>query len=57
MPKTNAAYWKNKIARNAARDKLNVRELTKLGWQVGIIWECILKDPDFARRFLSSFLG
>lgn len=57
MPKTNAPYWKNKIARNAARDKLHIVALRKQGWQVAVIWECKLKDPGFARRFLSTFLG
>jgi DNA mismatch endonuclease (patch repair protein) len=57
LPKANAEYWNKKITRNAARDKLHVAALRKEGWRVGVIWECQLKDPGYARRFLSKFLG
>ncbi|NOX81845.1 MAG: DNA mismatch endonuclease Vsr [Alphaproteobacteria bacterium] len=41
-PKTNTAYWTNKIARNKARDKKNAAALRKLGWRVITLWECKL---------------
>jgi len=38
-PRSNAAYWEAKIARNRARDQ-NVNEaLTKAGWEVLRVWE------------------
>jgi DNA mismatch endonuclease (patch repair protein) len=48
QPKQNADYWKEKIARNKARDKKNAAALEKLGWRVITVWECELKtlDPD-----------
>ncbi|MAW80049.1 MAG: very short patch repair endonuclease [Parvularcula sp.] len=46
QPKQNADYWKEKIARNKARDKKNAKELEKLGWRVITVWECELKDLD-----------
>lgn len=45
MPKTRRAYWKPKLARNAARGKKVSRELRALGWKVFVVWECQTKDP------------
>src|SRR4051794_35447896 len=33
-PKTNTAYWKPKLARNVARDRLDDAALAKAGWSV-----------------------
>ena len=41
-PKTNVMFWRNKIARNRARDRMATRTLRKLGWQVIRIWQCDL---------------
>ncbi len=46
VPKTNRAYWTEKIARNKARDKKNAAALRRLGWRVITIWECRLKTLD-----------
>ena len=43
MPKSNTTYWENKIASNINRDKKVYENLSKLGWNVLIIWECELK--------------
>ena len=45
-PKTETDFWLAKFAKNVERDKKNIRELRKLGWNVITIWECELKDPD-----------
>ena len=42
MPKTRQDYWVPKILRTVARDKENLKELTKQGWKVLTIWECEL---------------
>ena len=42
-PKNNAEFWKEKLTRNATRDKIVEEELRLLGWNVLIIWECELK--------------
>ena len=34
MPKTNAAYWRAKIARNRARDAAHLEALAALGWRM-----------------------
>lgn len=41
-PKTNAAYWQAKIARNRTRDAAAQAALTAAGWTPVIIWECAL---------------
>ncbi len=45
-PKTNADYWREKIARNKARDEKNAAALKDLGWRVITVWECELKTLD-----------
>lgn len=47
-PKTNAAYWEQKIARNKARDARVRGELAALGWESLTIWECELKRGSLA---------
>ncbi len=46
VPKTNRAYWVDKIARNKARDEKARNALTALGWRVLTVWECELKTLD-----------
>lgn len=54
VPKTNRAYWEDKIARNRARDRKNVAALKALGWRVITIWECELGRLDPARLPIGS---
>lgn len=42
-PKSNQDYWIPKIERNRKRDREAQRELSILGWNVIIVWECQLK--------------
>ena len=43
MPKTNTAFWENKIQRNKVRDKKVQQQLASMGWHCITIWECQLK--------------
>lgn len=43
MPTGNRAFWRAKLARNQARDRLVTRTLRKAGWQVLRVWEHELK--------------
>ena len=43
-PKTNALYWRSKIAQNIARDQLVTNELERMGWKVLRFWESNLQD-------------
>lgn len=58
-PATNVSYWKQKFARNLARDASVLKQLQELGWDVIIIWECdILKLPKETLAFrIKNFLN
>lgn len=55
-PKTNADYWRAKIARNRARDMEAQNALAAQGWRVLIIWECGIKDAGALSESLRRFL-
>lgn len=38
-PKSNTNYWKEKLQKNAARDRKNRSELRRLGFKVWSLWE------------------
>lgn len=44
IPASNRKYWKQKIERNAMRDKSVVRGLRGAGWHVARFWEHDLSD-------------
>ena len=47
VPKTNEQFWREKVARNIARDELNAQRLDTLAWTVIAVWECELgKNTD-----------
>ncbi|WOJ91569.1 very short patch repair endonuclease [Methylocapsa polymorpha] len=56
-PKTNASYWRAKIARNKARDANARAALAAAGWDVLVIWECETKDLEGLSAELSDFLA
>src|SRR6202789_1373422 len=43
-PKTNAAYWRAKIARNRARDEKSLAAYAAMGWRALVVHECELRD-------------
>jgi DNA mismatch endonuclease (patch repair protein) len=55
-PRTNAEYWRAKIARNVARDEAARRALAARGWRVLILWECELRDGAALRARLAAFM-
>lgn len=55
-PKTNAAYWRQKISRNKARDVSVQRALAALQWECLGVWECQTKDAGKLRGMLAEFL-
>lgn len=57
MPKANADYWRQKIARNRTRDARNVAALEAMGWRPLVIFECALKDPAALRARLGAALA
>ena len=53
VPKSNAEYWTNKIARNRDRDRLVNRTLRAAGWTVLRFWESSLRHE---RRVVTRLL-
>jgi len=56
VPRTRPEYWSSKLLRNTERDASNEGALRNLGWEVFVLWECELKNPDLELR-LDHFLG
>ena len=54
LPKTNVAFWEEKIERNRARDRRNYNLLGEQGWRVLVIWECDLRRAADRARLLES---
>lgn len=46
-PKSNQAWWKEKIADNRLRDRKKTRQLRRAGWTVLRIWEHELQGASF----------
>jgi DNA mismatch endonuclease, patch repair protein len=44
LPKRNTEAWREKILGNKARDRSKEEQLTALGLEVFIVWECKLED-------------
>ena len=51
-PKTNTAFWRDKLQKNIERDKKNFEKLRDLGFEVFVLWECEVKN----RKVLSEKL-
>ena len=53
VPKSNTAFWKEKVARNRRRDAAVVQRLQARGWKTVTVWECELDSrhlSDTVRR-------
>ncbi len=57
IPKSNVAYWQQKIDGNRARDKEINRKLRRLGWRVIRIWESSLTDEEAIVAKISLYLS
>jgi DNA mismatch endonuclease (patch repair protein) len=55
-PSTNPAFWERKRHGNKERDKKNVLELKKQGWDVLVIWECRIKKKKPLEEKIVEFL-
>jgi len=43
-PSSRKAFWREKFARNVARDKRTAAALRRAGWRVLTVWECTLRS-------------
>lgn len=55
-PKDNSAYWRAKIGKNRARDRVTVGALEADGWSVLTVWECETRDARTLSAKLAAFL-
>ena len=46
QPKSNIAFWRNKVRQNMERDRQVGRMLRKSGWRVVRVWEHALKQAN-----------
>jgi len=56
-PQNNADYWTAKIERNRARDVRVATTLTASGWRVMTVWECRLREQNFAETMAAEIRG
>lgn len=57
IPKSRLDYWLPKLHKNRERDRKNLRQLRRLGWQVLVLWECEVTDLARLTSRLQEFLG
>ncbi|MBR0277245.1 MAG: DNA mismatch endonuclease Vsr [Clostridia bacterium] len=43
LPKSNVEYWKKKLEKNVQNDIIHIQQITDMGWNVIVLWECELK--------------
>jgi len=55
LPSTRVDFWSAKIIRNREVDRNAVEALLRLGWRVGVVWECSLKGR--TRLDLADVIG
>ena len=56
IPKSNVEYWISKFKKNANRDSEIYNMLRNLDWNVIIVWECELGNPEALIRRIDSEL-
>lgn len=57
IPATNSDFWKEKFAKNRARDRSVIRKLRAAGWSALVVWECETKDTERLVPKLARFLA
>lgn len=56
-PATRRDYWLPKFKRTVERDRATRKELSQLGWNVIVVWECELRDKGVAAERLQNTIG
>ena len=46
LPKSNVGFWEKKLSQNVFHDREVYKQLTQLGWEYLIIWECEMKKSN-----------
>ena len=56
MPKSRLDFWRPKLQGNRERDLRKQLELSALGWDFLVVWECELRQMEQLRNALFAFL-
>jgi DNA mismatch endonuclease, patch repair protein len=57
-PSSRTDYWLPKFERSVLRDRVNQRQLRRIGWKVIIVWECQTKNIDqLAKRLFGLIVN
>lgn len=46
LPKSNVEFWEKKLSQNVFHDREVYKQLTQLGWEYLIIWECEMEKSN-----------
>jgi DNA mismatch endonuclease (patch repair protein) len=57
LPRTNRAFWRDKLARNKARDQQVNRALRRLGWKTMRLWQHELRSSSAVARRVIKLLS
>lgn len=55
IPDRNRSYWEQKFRKNKERDRRKVRDLEERGFDVLVVWECELEEPERLEERLEAF--
>jgi DNA mismatch endonuclease (patch repair protein) len=55
-PKSNSGFWGPKLARNVARDAIQLAAIRKRGWRALVVWECEIKHERLLAAKMQRFL-
>ena len=55
IPKSNSEEWTVKFKANRLRDQMKIDALVELGFEVLVVWECELDQPEVVRERLRQF--
>ena len=55
MPSSRTEFWQSKFEANVKRDQHAIKELSKLGWKVLVVWECQTNDAVKVATTLKKF--
>ena len=56
LPETNTDFWRKKIKDNIERDQRNQDNLSNLGWNVIVVWQCELRNLISKEKRLQSLI-
>lgn len=57
IPNSHRRYWLEKLHKNVARDKRNLRNLRRLTWKILVVWECQTRNLSKLTAKLEAFLS